>query len=116
MNYYQARQRKNDGLWHYTVMNDHQIWAVGYCAQGCTGHQTQQAAQAHFREWVLDNATFDGTLSNQQRKCEVCEAWTDRIAQSGIGMTDIHVLCDVHRTRDWLATVLPEQDVIISSW
>ena len=116
MNYYQARQRKDDGLWHYTCQNDHQIWPVGYCAQGCAGHQTAKEAETHFREWVLDTATFDGTLSNQQRKCEVCGIWTDRIAQAGIGMTDTHVLCDEHRTRAWLATVLPEQEVIISSW
>lgn len=116
MNYYQARQQKEGLLWHYTVMNDHQIWPVGYCAQGCAGHQTKQEAEAHYREYVLDNFSFDGRMSNEMRKCEICQAWTDRIAQGGIGNTDIHVLCDEHRTRAWLATVLPDQSEIISSW
>jgi hypothetical protein len=36
MNYYQARELQKDGkgigLWHYTCMNDHRIWAVGHCS------------------------------------------------------------------------------------
>lgn len=36
MNYYEARQILKDGKpdgWHYTVMNDGDVWPVGYCGR-----------------------------------------------------------------------------------
>lgn len=31
MNYYQARQRKKDGRWDFTVLNDGNVRSCGYC-------------------------------------------------------------------------------------
>ena len=33
MNYYDARQRGEDGPWDFTCRNDDRIWAVGFCAR-----------------------------------------------------------------------------------
>lgn len=116
MNYYQARQRKSDMLWHYTCQNDNNIWSVGYCGHECDGHATKEEAEAHYRAYVLDTADYERRLLNTQRRCEVCEAWTDRVALSGVGMAESHVLCDAHCNREGLNQVLPEQREIISSW
>jgi hypothetical protein len=116
MNYYQASQRIKDGIWHYTAMNDHRIWPVGYCADGCLGHATKEEAEDHYQQWRLDTAHYDGRMSNQQRRCEVCQAWTDGYASIEPGFATLYILCDDHRNRDELAKLLPSPEMIAASW
>lgn len=94
MNYYAARELKKDGihsgLWHYTCMNDGNVWAVGYCSpwescpnckdaypaesgcelckgnglvkstNPCYGHATANEACQHYKSYLLDRLRIDG--------------------------------------------------------
>lgn len=110
MNYYAAREMQDSqgnpsGLWHYTVANDDRVYPVGYCAQECAGHATPEEAQEHYRLYLLDNARYDGVRTNEQKKCAVCGAWTQRFASIPMVM-EIYVLCDDHCNRETLDMVM----------
>jgi hypothetical protein len=106
MNYYAAREIQDEsgrgtGRWHYTCRNDHRIWPVGYCNEGCPGHDTPEEANQHMTAYVLDTGIdLSRSLSNEQRKCEVCGAWTQGVAEvrGPWCVPDSYVLCDEHRT------------------
>lgn len=122
MNYYQAREAldadgKPSGLWRYTVRNDDRIHAVGYCAQGCPGHDSEEGAYAHQREYELDNARFNGEWAGAWYICaaEGCEALTNRFASIGPGLMQTFTLCDDHRNRDGLAAVYTGPGMVMSS-
>lgn len=120
MNYYDAREMRGPdgqpaGRYHYTCQNRRiGMYPVGYCAQGCEGHDTKEGAYAHQREYILDTARYDVTVSRQQRECEVCKTWTQRAAEAD--HMDIHILCDEHCNREGLAKVLPEVGYAVASW
>ena len=119
MNYYDAREmsdRQGDprGLWHYTAQNDDRIFPVGYCAQGCAGHATPEEAREHYRIYLLDNAQYDHTMHQEQRKCEVCGSWTQGYASIPLNMEQ-HILCNEHRNRETLDRVMHRVAQIISS-
>lgn len=118
MNYYQPRELLKDGkptgLWHYTCRNDDRVWPVGYCAQDCPGHATPEEAREHYRQYLLDNARYDGYLRDEQRKCEICGAWTQRYAEGP--HIFMHVLCDEHCNREGLSQVIGTMGDIISSY
>lgn len=68
MNYYAPRELKDpatgepSGLWHYTVMNDGRVRAVGYCADKenlCT-HTTPEAASDCYKRYIREQR--DGKL------------------------------------------------------
>jgi hypothetical protein len=118
MNYYQPSELRDAngghaGKWHYTVTNDKVTFPAGYCADGCAGHDTPEGAREHFKEYLLDNARFDGKLSNQQRKCEICGVYTERLGQVPSMMVH-HSLCDEHCNREGLAQVLHVGDFATS--
>ena len=120
MNYYQPRELKDkdgnpSGIWHYTCMNDGRIWPVGYCAQGCPGHDTKEGAYEHYRQYELDTSRYDGTYSGTQRKCEICGEWTQRFASVGPDHMEMHTLCDAHRNRETLDTLVEAGDSF-GSW
>ena len=118
MNYYQPREIRGmdgnpSGRWHYTCMNDGRIWPVGYCAQGCPGHDSKDGAYEHQRQYVLDHKLrLDGQALNTAQKCLVCGAWTDRFAEADMQQ---FFLCDAHRTREEVASRFEVGDAI-SSW
>lgn len=106
MNYDEPRKintGENAGKWHFTSMNDGQIWPIGYCADGCPGHDTEQEARDHQREYVLDNRVqYDRHMAaDSQKKCEECGEWTDGLVVVD-GWHD-HVLCPPHQTREIVA-------------
>lgn len=121
MNYYEAREIADSdgvptGLWHYTCRNDDRIWPVGYCSEGCPGHDSPEGAAEHYTEWLLDHILrLDGQLSDQQLRCRVCDAWTDRFAE--IDLLQTWPLCDEHRTREHVAKLLGGPvGSIVASW
>lgn len=93
MNYEQARERKADGRWDWTNMNDGIIWATGYCAgfepmaEICAaigmpvnpaeaerhdrfkdkyhrgGHATREEAERCHYDYVLDNELREFEIS-----------------------------------------------------
>ena len=116
MNYYMARQLKVanlDGGWHYTCMNDGQIWPVGYCAEHAP-HATAAAAEECYRNYLLDKKLrLNCEHPDTQKKCQVCGTWT--LARAVIDC-DIFELCPAHMTRDEVAKLFPAPGTSASSW
>ena len=108
MNYYAARQRKSDMLWHYTCMNDDLIWPVGACADGCPGHATADEAREHQKQFLLDNARYFDVSGWPKHKCSVdgCEQEATRAAETPGHFWHHHVFCAEHCTREELAKLV----------
>jgi hypothetical protein len=77
----------------------------------CSGHDTPEQAEEHYRQWLLDKLRFDGRCTpNQQFRCEFpgCETWTQRIIDvEGEGYTH-WLLCDEHANRESVDAILPK--------
>lgn len=70
---------------------------VGYCAQGCPGHESSVAALTHHLQFQLDRET-DLWLERQQTcACEICGVPTTLRARLGRD-TKPHVLCADHQS------------------
>lgn len=117
MNYYEARELRDEkgegtGRWHYTVRNDGRIWPVGYCADGCPGHESAEAACEHQREYELANLrqiTYAGWTD-----CQVCGAPTKAGVEHGPGIGHPIALCDEHRTPEVIDGLVVVGQVISS--
>jgi len=115
MNYYDARELKDHSGWRYTCMNDGRIWAVGSCAEHAP-HPTQVEAYECYTQYLLDNRLrLDGQYPEAQYRCEApeCGAWTQRFAEID---HHLYTLCDEHRTREVVATLLGTVGAAMSSW
>lgn len=115
MNYYAARQKLNErgepaGVWHYTCENSGRIRPVGKCADGCPGHPSAEEAQAHYREHLLDTASFHGPKVQEwpKEKCSLpdCNAEAKFCASTGPGRLQNFALCEAHANRQGLDRVL----------
>ena len=87
----------------YSCRAHGRLWALGYCSPRCR-HATSEDAAAHYREYLLDTARYDGHWQGVAYRCELCDAWTDRFAQ--LESFTLHRLCPRHLTRDGLAQIL----------
>ena len=119
MNYYEAREIEKNydgtGLFHFTKMNDGQIWPVGYCAQNCAGHPTKEEADEHYHEYRLDHLLhLDGNDPSTKRQCEICGEWTTGYAR--LDQVQIFNLCDDHLTRESVASLTSPSSSIVASW
>ena len=111
MNYAGPREKANpdgtpSGVWHYTNRNDDLIYPIGYCAQACPGHDSPDGAIEHQRQYEVDHAVLDGPVSTSYHPCQVCGAPTNRMAMWGMGNMAMGWLCDEHRTREHVASLV----------
>lgn len=116
MNYYGPRQRKSDGKYHYTCMNDGQIWPVGFCADGCPGHDTAEQACEHQKQYMLSIARFgQKTDAWPKHKCGVqgCESEATCWAMIPGEMRQFEV-CESHANKEALATLIEVGESISS--
>lgn len=62
------------------------------------GHTCANDALRCYRIYVLDTQLkLDVKLFETQKKCAVCSAWTDGVAE--LGYAALYYLCDTHRVR-----------------
>jgi hypothetical protein len=103
MNYHQPRQinpesdQPDAGKWRYTCMNDGRVWAEGYCAQDCPGHDTREGAYEHQTQYILENRVeLRGVHSDTKRLCRApgCDEWTTLYAR--VDQFSIFDLCSEH--------------------
>lgn len=114
MNYYQPRKRK-DGKWDFTCRNDDDVWAVGYCAEAGGGHhESEEEARDCYTKYLLDKELTFTKMANQQRRCQVCQEYTEGIAQ--VGQATMYVLCDEHRNREEVEKLYGKVGNITSSY
>ncbi len=109
MNYAEPRQvdpkldKDDAGKWRWTVSNRRiGVWAAGYCAEDCPGHETPLEAAQHYHEYQLGNIRLS-SLQDTQHPCEKCGEWTGLIASLPHG--DTYTLCEPHRTKEVLAEI-----------
>ena len=62
------------------------------------GHETEEEARACYKKYQLDQMMRIGKMSNQQNKCQICDAWTSGTVSVG-GYT-LYVLCPDHQGRE----------------
>jgi hypothetical protein len=118
VNYDQPREMKGSdgeptGRWHYTRMNDGRIWATGYCAQGCPGHDDKAGAYELQRQYELDNARY-GIVWGEWNPCQVCGELTNQGATWGLGNLSHARLCPAHQDRQHLDPFVTAGDAISS--
>jgi hypothetical protein len=70
MRYGQPRPLEKSKLWHFTERIDETVYPVGYCAEECPGHETEQEAREHFAQWQRDKATVNPFVW-ERPECEV---------------------------------------------
>lgn len=70
----------------------------------CQGHDTPAAAAEHYRDYLLDQRVRISESRSQQRRCEVCEEWTQGVVT--IGTYRMHTLCPEHQDRASIAAVM----------
>jgi hypothetical protein len=105
MNEYQARRISTTGKWHYTRSNGTSIAPAGYCAQMCAGHETPDEAAEHFRQYILDTASYDVFKSVKPGPCVICHRFTRKLVRTNDG-SDMRSLCEKHANREGLERVL----------
>jgi hypothetical protein len=143
MNYYKARERKSDGRFNFTCMNDDRVWAVGYChafrdftdeereqwhisdskvethrsfasKYHTDGHATPEEAVECFKQYTLDHELQLGLRSETQMlKCAVCGSWTQLGAM--VGHSRFWPLCASHNFREEVERLYKAPSEIASS-
>lgn len=107
MNYDQARKR-DDGVWHWTTMNDGIVHVAAPCTDACT-HATQEEAERHFYGWCMDSISISHT-SDEQHKCAVCGMWTINIVVAGRYLSQLSYdtyLCNAHANKESMMHLHP---------
>jgi hypothetical protein len=125
MNYYQPYQRPDSGQWFYAMINDGKVYRVGNCADDCPGHASPEDAREHYRQYVLERATYYGpdrlsvdpkSRSRTEYKCAICDEWTIYHAAYGPGNLSHVFLCASHLNRTSLEQAVPSIGDAISSY
>lgn len=124
MNYYQPAQIEkgpNAGKWHYVSINRRNgTHPVGYCADGCPGHDSEDEARSHYRDYLLDSLSFVDGPSDPDTlyRCEFdgCKERTAGVAETGPGKLLVWFLCAEHRNRESVAHLMPEVGDSASSY
>lgn len=113
MNYYRARQIIDTKKWFYTRENDGVIYEVGFC-NSCKGHDTPQEAVEHFKDYLVDMASFHKEDPNARslHRCKVCNTFTFGYASTHL--VDVFSLCEKHQTREDLRSILAVDELISS--
>lgn len=122
MRHFAAKQRASDARWDYTSGNS----PVGYCCNArieavfkgeglwvegkhhVDGHATREEAEACYKAYLLDTRMFETKMADQLLRCEVCETFTAGIMR--VGGYRMFVLCDEHRNRATLDTLLAVEE------
>lgn len=71
----------------------------------CPGHDTEEEACEHYRQYELDRARYNVVDANAKEKCVVCGEWTQTMATVDCYRT--YRLCESHCNRDALEKLYP---------
>jgi hypothetical protein len=97
------------GKWYTVVVERQAVRRAGYCASGCSGHDSSEEALAHHLQYQLDRET-DLWLDRRATPadCEICGERTTLRARLGRG-TKLFVLCQRHQTSSSLKTLFGQR-------
>lgn len=93
------------GKWYTVIIERGGVRRAGYCATACTGHDSADAALAHYLQFQLDRET-DLWLERRALpgECEICGVRTSLRARLGRA-TKLFVLCHQHQSTSSLQTL-----------
>ena len=93
------------GKWYTIIIERAGARRAGYCALGCSGHDSSDEALAHHLQYQLDRET-DLWLDRRALPgdCEICGVRTTLRARLGRS-TKLFVLCRPHQTTQSLRTL-----------
>ena len=96
------RDGKPSGLYHMvcTYDEDDETYAAGPCARGCPGHTSKAEAVRHWREGNLESALLCLTYEDHQKRCIICDEWTQLFANIRGDTYAEFTLCAAHNTID----------------
>lgn len=93
------------GKWYAVVIDRQVVRRAGYCAAGCSGHDSSAAALAHHLQFQLDRETDLWLERRFPQDCEVCSEPTTLRARLGRN-TKLFVLCQQHQSTHCLQKVV----------
>lgn len=97
------------GKWYTVVIERQGIRRAGYCAQGCSGHDSSEEALAHHLRYQLDRETDLWLVRPATpRNCEICGERTTLRARLGRG-TPLFVLCEQHQSTNSLQKLIQQR-------
>jgi hypothetical protein len=94
----QCEEGADAGKWYTVVLERKGARRTGYCALGCSGHESAADALAHHLQYQLDRET-DLRLQRrtQPGDCEICGQRTTLRARLGRD-TQLFILCADHQS------------------
>ena len=120
MNHYGPRvlsdeDGRSTGKFHYARSSRYLSEAVGYCADGCGGHETAAEAREHYRQFLVNErvSLFRGQMQRPER-CKACGSWTRSFAR--IEAWDYYPLCEEHLSRETVDRLLGEVPDFVTAW
>jgi hypothetical protein len=96
------------GKWYAVVIEGPAVRRAGYCAVGCSGHESSEAALAHHLQYQLDRETDLWLERRIPRDCEICGDPTTLRARLGRN-TKLFVLCRQHQSTHSLEKVVQQR-------
>lgn len=118
MNYYEARQRLNDGRWDWTGENDGKIFRAGPCRTHDDDHATKEETEQHYYDSEIEEARFYED-QHYRDKCEVPDCKAEMSFKCAM-LRNVHrvTLCETHWNKTGLKFARPFKPGIqvISSW
>jgi hypothetical protein len=113
MNYYEARKLKDGSGWHWTGMNDSQIFPAGNCHEHAA-HETREEAERCFRRYLLDGQREESY--GDWTGCEICDKPTKKGLTTRPPLGNGYPLCDEHRTPETLESLVSAPTQICASY
>ena len=97
------------GKWYTVVIERKGVRRTGYCALGCSGHESSDEALAHHLQYQLDRES-DLWLERraQALDCQVCGQQTTLRARLGRD-TKLFVLCRDHQSTNSLKALFRQR-------
>ena len=120
MNYYGPRELtgqdgQSTGRYHFASANDYRTAPVGYCANGCSGHDTAEEAREHFKQYLVnEKVDFRPDQMKRPERCKICSDWTRSYAR--VEAWDFYPLCKDHLTKESVARLLGELSDFVAAW
>jgi hypothetical protein len=85
------------GKWYAVVIDRQAVRRAGYCALGCSGHESSDEALAHHLQYQLDRETDLWLERRVPQDCEICANPTTLRARLGPN-SKLFVLCRQHQS------------------
>lgn len=92
--------------YRYVTDGDNGGYAIGYCADDCEGHATEEQACEHYRQYLLDTQLRINKTSWRPCKHEPCEKRPTHHIQ--VGMHGLLDFCEEHATREMAEKYFPK--------